>query len=501
MELQVSTTAGRIATRTPARATPLSRWQVCIWLLLALLLVMRIAAMAGLPLMDTTEARYGEIGRKMAVLGDWVTPWYDDGVPFWGKPPLSFWATAASMRLLGISELTARLPHLLCGGLIAVLVWRFARHRGNQREALLSVALLAGAALFFVSIGAVMTDTVMVVCTTLALCSFWLALHADSDTERRRQGWLFFIALGLGLLAKGPVAVVLSGLPVLLWVALQRRVRDTWHALPWLRGSLLALAIAAPWYLLAEQHTPGFLNYFLVGEHWHRFVTPGWTGDRYGHAHQMPIGAIWVYAWGALLPWSVLMPLAAWHWRRARVEDGQASLRLYLWLWALLPLVFFTAARNIIWTYALPSLPAAALLMARWLTLRSPRAEAWVVSGLAVALVGSVVGFGRLALDQRRDQRSARHLVEAYAAESHAGEPLVYLDHRPYSASFYSQGRARQIAGLSELPKLLEARSGYLAIDSKIDMTLDLSAAGLELEHRVCCFGDEQLLRIRAKQP
>ncbi len=481
------------------------RMQRVILALLAALLLVRLAAMAGLPLMDTTEARYGEIGRKMAQLGDWVTPWYDTGVPFWGKPPLSFWATAASMRAFGVSEFAARLPHLLCGGLITALVWQFARRRGGTREALLAAALLAGSTLFFVSVGAVMTDTVMVLCTTGAMVSFWFALHAPDAAARRRHGWLFFVALGLGLLAKGPVAVVLAGLPLVGWAVLQRRVAEVWRGLPWLRGAALAVALAAPWYVLAEQHTPGFLNYFLVGEHWHRFVTPGWSGDRYGHAHRVAMGTIWVYAWGALLPWSVLLPVAAWRARRGpaaqRTADEPASPRLYLWLWALMPLLFFTAARNIIWTYALPSLPALALLMAHWLPAHTRRAEAWVAAGLAVALVGSVVGLGRLAFDGQQDKRSARHLVQSYIAEAHAGEPLVYLGSRPYSAAFYSQDRALQVTDLAALPALLHGRAGYVAVESTTDMTLPLQAAGLRLERRVAVFGDEQLLRVRALQP
>ena len=495
----MTTAAERLPARTTAPAWPTIYLQRGIWALLALLLGLRLAAMTGLPLMDTTEARYGEIGRKMATLGDWVTPWYDVGVPFWGKPPLSFWATAGSMRLLGVSEFTARLPHLLCGALITALAWRFARRRGSTREALLAVALLGGSALFFVSVGAVMTDTVMVLCTTASLYSFWFALHGASEAERRRQGWLFFVATGLGLLAKGPVAVVLTGLPILLWIVQQKNMREAWHALPWLPGSLLALAIAAPWYLLAEQHTPGFMNYFLVGEHWHRFVTPGWSGDRYGHAHQVPIGTIWFYAWGALLPWSVLLPVAAWRWRRLAAHDEQASLRLYLWLWALLPLLFFTAARNVIWTYALPALPAVALLMARWLVLRSDRAEAWVATGLTISLLGGVIGLGQLGIDRHQDQRSARNLVQAYLTDAGRDEPLIYVDHRPYSASFYSAGRASQVATLAALPEALAGHAGYLAVESKIDLTEELAAVGIQLEHRVCCFGDEQLLRIHSQ--
>lgn len=475
------------------------RW---ILVLLALMMLARLAAMGGLPLMDTTEARYGEVGRKMAELGDWVTPWHDTGVPFWGKPPLSFWLTAASMRLLGVNEFAARLPHLLCGLLIAALVWQFARRRAGEREALLATSMLLGSTLFFVSAGAVMTDAALVFCTTLAMFAFWFALHARDGAERRWMGWLFFIAQGLGLLAKGPVAVVLSGLPLLLWIVIEKRWWQTWRGLPWLRGSLLTLAIAAPWYVLAERHTPGFLTYFLVGEHWHRFVTPGWRGDLYGHAHEFARGTIWGFAWGALLPWSLLLPLAAWCWRRREPAgpDPEPALRLYLLLWLLLPLAFFTAARNIIWTYALPSLPAAALLMARWMARRSAWAEHWVAAGLAVSLAGAAVGFGRLGDAQRQHERSARGLVAAYQVRSQGGQALMYVGRRPFSAAFYSQNQVIQLGGLSEAAGHLGAPGdcqGYLALPQG-ESRGELAAAGLQWLFTVGRFGDVNLVCVAA---
>ena len=86
------------------------------WLWLAVLLaaaVVRLATLPTYPLNDTTEARYAEIGRLMVVSDDWVTPRIELGTPFWGKPPLSFWLTALSFSLFGLSEFAARLPSLL----------------------------------------------------------------------------------------------------------------------------------------------------------------------------------------------------------------------------------------------------------------------------------------------------------------------------------------------------------------------------------------------------
>jgi 4-amino-4-deoxy-L-arabinose transferase-like glycosyltransferase len=103
----------------------------------------RFVLLGALPLIDPTESRYAEIARQMVAHGDWVTPWLAPGVPFWGKPPFSFWMSAASFRLFGINDFAARLPHWIGGLLVAALTWGWLALR-SRREAALGVALLAG---------------------------------------------------------------------------------------------------------------------------------------------------------------------------------------------------------------------------------------------------------------------------------------------------------------------------------------------------------------------
>src|SRR5690606_22650450 len=153
-------------------------------LLIIFLVLARLVSMAVLPLMDTTEARYAEIARKMVVLGDWITPWADDNLPFWGKPPLSFWLTAATLFSFGVSEFSARIPHFLCALFIGFLVWDMALRQEGRRAAVLAISVLAGSALFLVSSGAVMADMALVLGTTAALYGFWTGIHGSTSSAR-----------------------------------------------------------------------------------------------------------------------------------------------------------------------------------------------------------------------------------------------------------------------------------------------------------------------------
>lgn len=118
-----------------------------------------------------------------------------------------------------------------------------------------------------------------------------------------------FVGLAIGLMSKGPLALVLTGFPITLWTVWNREWKNVWNSLPWIKGALLMLALSLPWYLLAERQTPGFLHYFIVGEHFQRFTVKGWQGDLYGSGHASPLGTIWLYGLTMFLPWTLLLPL------------------------------------------------------------------------------------------------------------------------------------------------------------------------------------------------
>ena len=457
-----------------------------IWLAVLLLLALRLLAMGMMPLMDTTEARYGEIARKMAQWDDWVVPWHDRGVPFWGKPPLSFWLTAISFELLGVSEWAARLPHLLCNIAIAALVWDLARqaatgfaaeravpagpmgrHAGPLAGAL-AVLVLSASPGFFISSGAVMTDEALVLGMTAAIYSFWMALFAPDARQRSGCGWLFFVGLAFGLLAKGPLVLVLVGAPLFLWTAWCRQWGRVWQSLPWLRGTLLMLALALPWYALAEMRSPGFLEYFILGEHVQRFITPGWKGDLYGTAHLYPRGTIWAFLLLMVMPWPLLLMGLAWLGRRAPAviagplaQIASPAVRLwprYLSLWAVMPVVFFTPARNIIWTYVLPALPACALIITALMRRYSLRPWRVALTGATLVGVGALVGGAAAVNSGALERASARQAVQqCRQAQAGAQPAMVFVDLHAFSSDFYTGGQAIRIAKPEDLPRQLPA--------------------------------------------
>ena len=425
------------------------------WLLILLICfgLARLASLGLYPLSDTTEARYGNIARLMAETNNWITPQYSPGVPFWGKQPLSPWLSAASMELFGINEFAARLPSFLLGLAVVLLAWSLASWQRGRDVALAAAVVLTSSALFFIGSGAVMTDNALLLATTLCMVSFWRALN-DSGRSARRWGYAFFVGLAIGLLAKGPIAIVLTGLPIGVWVLWQRKWLDVWRRLPWVSGVVLTAVLSVPWYWLAELNTPGFLDYFLIGEHWKRFAVPGWKGDLYGNAHLRPKGTIWFYWLAATLPWSLILPAMLLRKKfrsdlMHRLTEGEGW-RLYLVLWTLAPMVFFTLASNILWTYVLPGLPAFAIMAADKLFCGSPQASGVRVSSLPVLRAGAsgmlllyMLALTLLALGYGPAEKSQRKLIASLSV-SHSGEKsLTYLYQRPYSAEFYSRGSAR----------------------------------------------------------
>jgi 4-amino-4-deoxy-L-arabinose transferase-like glycosyltransferase len=475
------------------------------WLigLLLFAILVRLATLGAYPLMDNTEARYAEVARKMVETRDWVTPQIRYGVPFWSKPPLSTWLTAATYLVLGVNEFAARLASLLPSLAVAGIVWHLAVRRGGRELGLKAALVLLTTPLFFISAGAVMTDPALMLGTTLSMAGFW---HAMTRSDRRGRGWayLFFLGLAIGLLAKGPVGVVLTLGPIGLWTLWKGGVANVWRRLPWVRGFALTAVLALPWYALAESRTPGYLEYFIIGEHWKRYTESGWQGDMFGTAHARPRGTIWLFALVSTLPWSAVWLGLVVKLRRSkdrRTKGPDDGWRAYLWLWLLAPMLFFTPAGNILATYVLSALPAFALLVA----------EAWTAvgdegRGNAAVKYWSLVmpvamGLGVLfALPRISPNYSHKAIIAEYLAHrSGSAEQLIYLGSPPLSAEFYSRGKLTMATSESELTMLLrDGKKDFLVLT---DAQLEALPAFRERLTPLLRSGRYQLLQEKVPSP
>lgn len=316
------------------------------WGLLFFLLLVRLLSMYSVPLNDSTEARYGEIARKMLATGDWVTLWHDFGIPFWGKPPLTIWLSALSMKFFSITAFSARLPSMLLSlGALAMVSQTGAQYRGVA-VGRVSLIILASSFIFYLASGTVMMDPALMFAVILCQISFWRTSQAPS----LRDGYLFFLGLSIGLLAKGPVVLILVGGSIGSWILWKKQWHVLWQALPWFSGTLMMLTLVLPWYIWAEHKTPGFLNYFIVGEHLGRFFQPAWQGDKYGFAHVQMFGMIWPYFIMGTLPWSGLMMITfcSSSVRQAVASSFKEDTSGWISYWSvccLFPLIFFSFAK------------------------------------------------------------------------------------------------------------------------------------------------------------
>nr|WP_216612090.1 glycosyltransferase family 39 protein [Vibrio sp. RE86] len=410
-------------------------------------------SLGAYPLMDTTEARYGEMARLMIETGNWITPQFDYGVPFWGKPPLFTWMSAFGIELFGINEFAVRAPHWLAGVAIVILMAMFARRLGHS--GLVTALVLATCGVFSIAAGAVMTDMALTLGMTIAMLGFYLCwLNFEQGVDSKKWGYLGFFGLAIGLLAKGPLVIVLMGLAVFPWLVIQHgfvgAFKILWQRFPIVTGLLLMLAIALPWYVIAEQATPGFIQYFIIGEHFERFVVSGWEGDLYGSGHDEPRGTIWLFWTYSAAPWSIVLPVLLWLKRKSlgstiQCDNGIVS---FLMFWMLSPLILFTFAGNILPAYVLPGVPAIGLLIAILISdvKQDPKWFKVVASIVPVLLIGAVTYIQLGTGDKKSDKvifRMVDHQVETF-----------YIGHRPFSGQFYSYGKAKRLTDESMLDDL-----------------------------------------------
>ncbi len=377
-----------------------------------LLLVVAAAAPYGIglgrsTLWDANEAFYAETARTMVETGDYVSPSFN-AQPRFNKPVLPYWIIAGSYHLFGVSERSERIPIALAGLALIAVAFRLGSLVGSRDAGLFAALVLATAPRFLMFARRIIIDVHLAAFTGLVLLCFALA---EARPDRRRP-WLLlmYVAMALGTLTKGPVAILVPGLAILLYLASDHRLGDL-RRLEAPLGALIGAVIVLPWYVLVYQaHGWLHIQSFVLQENLGRYAqTMGGSGR-----------PVWFYLpvmLEFLFPWSLFVPVALWAaGRRAGVWgviDGAAAgtaddlrvrrtLRLLLW-WVLTFVIFFSLSRTKQDLYILPIVPALAALVGASLAAatdggRSGANASVRVVALATGALLLVAGAGVMAL-------------------------------------------------------------------------------------------------------
>ena len=337
-----------------------------------------------MPFYGADEPRYARIGQEMLENGDFITPTLDHR-PWLEKPPLLFWMEAGSYSLFGISEMSARLPNALLSLLAALalgyLGWKIT---GDAWSAVFAYMVLLSSYMFVVFGRAASTDMAFSVPYALMMVSAFIALEEDSPR------WAAMAGLGgaLAVLAKGPVGVALALGTLFIYLAFLRRFPSGKVCSVFL---MVIAAVGLPWFILAWiANGENFFYTFIVNHHIARFVTDL-------HHHSQPFWYYLPVLLGGFSPWVFfLFPAAKAFLKRGRdFSDPRYRLGLFLWLWAGVPLLFFSASSAKLPGYILPALPALALLVAlEWRRYREGQEEFLSGNIMQFVVLGVVLVLG-----------------------------------------------------------------------------------------------------------
>ncbi len=247
----------------------------CLLLALAGLLLL-VPGAAIMPLLDRDEPKFSEATREMMVNRNWIVPYFNNEYRF-DKPVLTYWLMSLGYRAFGVNELGARVHSILSTILLALAVFVFGRRLVGDRGALWGAITMLLSAQFFVHGRGAVADMPMVLAVAIAMFGIHQLLFGEGK-DRRANFLITYLALGLGFLAKGPIAILVPVLALALYGVFSWRARrkdqdealaeaPLWRRLHLILGALVALAVVAPWGIRALVLTEGAFWDVGVGRH------------------------------------------------------------------------------------------------------------------------------------------------------------------------------------------------------------------------------------------
>lgn len=315
------------------------------------------------------------------------------------KPPLHYYFMITGYMLFGETAFAARFFSAIFGVFTVLLTFVFTRRYLNEKVANFSVLTLLSSFAFVAQFHLATPDPYLIFFITASLYSFF---HFD-QTGQNKYLYFAYISIGLGILAKGPVAIALPGIAVFFYLLAKRKLQwsEILHLKPTI-GALIILLVAAPWYILVHLKTDGaWTQGFFVDHNVDRFAAP-----REGHGGSFFLPTLFLF--GILLPFSVFVPQVvgkAW-------KNRKSDIILFCTITSISILVFFSFSGTKLPNYVSPIFPFAAILIGYFLNhLSLANKSGLILSLILFLIIGIGVSWGAFSLlDQKKEFTALRHL-------------------------------------------------------------------------------------------
>ncbi len=462
-----------------------------IWIVLAFFSVFVYFFGLTIPFLGPDEARYAQVAREMMDRGDLITPTLG-GFNWFEKPVLLYWLEIAAFKIFGVSEFAARFGPALFGLGTIVSLWLLGRsvERGSDRTATSSTRLLNDFANYLAVIAAstigiivfsrgASFDIIVTFPLTAAMVSFFIADRA----ERKRDSatlplTLFYVFVGIALLAKGLIGVLFPFAIVFFYFLLSWRLPSRRFLISLVWGTVISLGIAAIWYVpMYQRHGYDFINQFFIQHHFQRF-----TSNKYQHPQPFYF-FLWVLPL-MTLPWMPLFLAGIWKYvtttyRRISDQgvessdsgnDSKHHLLIYAIAWLIVPLTFFSISGSKLPGYVLPAVPAAVLIATIFgidLIIKA-RVWQWVIISIAASVLAGVIILLIFVVPQFAETDSVKGLIADANEKGYGSSKVLMLHNISHNAEFYAAGRLvrgvdgsqTRFNGVDDIQKMIELEGG-----------------------------------------
>lgn len=412
-----------------------------------LAIVLGLSFMGSRSLFEPDEGRYTNVALMIADSNEWISLYRHPDSLHFTKPPLTYWAIAASVEVFGFNTWAARLPIALAYILSVLMVYQLGKTYCRDRPWLPALIFASSPFPFFAS-NYISTDFILAACETLALLCF-----SQYAFLKKPKYWMdaMWAGFGLAFLAKGPPGLLpLAAIVIFLWQ--QKDLKALFRPVGFLAFALIGLA----WYGIVIQRHPGLFDYFIGHEVVARVAdkslqrSPEWYGPLKVYLPVLLLGAL---PWLALAGKGILKTLRPW--------KSQAPEIRFLWLWLLIPLVVFCLSRSRMPLYLLPLFTPFVLLLAQSLGQFefSNRKLGWLMIW-ALALIGMRYGLSTYNHHKDPDVFAQKILVLTKEAPR---EIIFVEDMTRYGLHLYLGSKINKVS-FKPQPKDIS--------DSSFDMTL-----------------------------